>query len=331
MILVTGGSGFVGAHLVDALRKGGQPVRALYNHREPTAAMRAWQNVSWEQADLLDIFRADEVMQGVTDVYHCAAIVSFSPLRRAEMIHNNMAAAANVVDAALEAGVRKLLHISSVAALGRDGSAKVIDEEAQWEESALNSGYGQSKYGAEMEVWRGIGEGLDAVILNPGIILGAPLNPDGWESGSAKMMHTAAKEFPFYTDGQTAFVDVADVVDAAIRLMSADINAERFIMSAGNIPFREIFTEMAGALRKRAPSRHAGPAASGLVWRWEALKSAFTGKEPLISRETARNAQTKSVYNNEKLLKALPGFAYTSIRDTIRKMAAGFTQAHALR
>ncbi len=328
MILVTGANGFLGSHLLRALSGSGRAVRALYHRREPSAEMRAWPGVSWEQADLLDIFRADEVMEGISEVYHCAAIVSFNPARRAEMIHANTTGTAHIVDAALQAGVRKLVHISSVAALGRDGSKKIIDEEAQWEESTLNSGYGHSKYAAEMEVWRGIGEGLDAAILNPGIILGAPLQAKGWNEGSAKMMQTAATEFPFYTGGCNAFVDVRDVVEAAIRLMGSDISAERFILSAGNIPFREVFNEMAGALGKRPPGRRAGPLATGLVWRWEALKARFTGKSPLITKETARNAQTQCFYNNEKLLKALPGFSYTPISRSIGDMAAVFRKDH---
>ncbi len=329
MILVTGANGFVGAHLVKALSGRGEQIRALYHRREPSAEMRAWSGVYWEQADLLDIFRVDEVMVGIDAVYHCAAIVSFDPARRAEMLHANATSAEHVANAALEAGVRKLVHISSVAALGRDGSGKVIDEEAQWEESTVNSSYGQSKYAAEMEIWRGVGEGLDAVILNPGIILGAPLQASGWDEGSAKLIQNAAKEFPFYTDGCNAFVDVRDVVEAAIRLMKSDISGERFILSAGDIPFRELFNEMAAALGKRPPSRHAGPFMTGLVWRWEALKARLSGKAPLITRETARNAQTKCFYNNGKLLAALPGFQYTPIGKSVRDMAAGFVRREA--
>lgn len=328
MILVTGANGFVGSHVLRALSERGKTVRALYHRNEPTAEMRAWPGVSWEQADLLDIFRADEVMQGITEVFHCAAIVSFLPARRAEMIHANTTGTEHVVDAALQAGVRKLVHISSVSALGRDGTKKEIDEEAQWEESNHNSGYGQSKFAAEMEVWRGIGEGLDAVILNPGIILGAPLRADGWNEGSAKLMQNAAKEFPFYTDGCTSFVDVRDVVDAAIQLMDSDIVAERFIVSAGSIPFREVFTEMANALGVRPPSRHAGPVATSLVWRWEALKARFSGKPPLITKETAQSAQTQCFYNNEKLLKALPGFTYTTMKQSVTDMAAAYLKLH---
>jgi nucleoside-diphosphate-sugar epimerase len=324
MILVTGASGFVGAHLTKRLSEEGHQVRALYNRNAPNTAMQSWQGVEWLQADLLDVFTAEEVMEGITEIYHCAAIVSFNPRRRDEMIHANVETAANVVNAALDAGVRKLVHISSVAALGRDGTQKEITEEAQWEESGLNSGYGLSKYAAEMEVWRGIGEGLDGAILNPGIILGEPLTNAGWEDGSPKLMKIVHDEFPFYTQGVTAFVDVQDVINAAIALMESDVSGERFILSEGNYLFRQVFTMMAEALGKKPPRIAANAFMTQLVWRASAIKSAFTGKPATITRETARNAQTKSFYKADKIVKALPGFRYTPIKETISRMAAAF-------
>jgi nucleoside-diphosphate-sugar epimerase len=240
------------------------------------------------------------------------------------MIHANTETAANIVNAALDAGVRKLIHVSSVAALGRDGTQKEITEEAQWEESKLNSGYGLSKYAAEMEVWRGIGEGLEGAILNPGIILGEPLTDAGWKDGSPRLMQIVHNEFPFYTHGITAFVDVQDVVKVAIALMDSDISGERFILSEGNYAFREVFTIMAEALGKKPPRIAANGLMTELVWRASAVKSAFSGKSATITRETARNAQAKSLYRADKIVKALPHFRYTPIKETIFRMAAAF-------
>jgi nucleoside-diphosphate-sugar epimerase len=321
MILITGASGFVGAHLTRALSESGARVRALYYRNEPTQEMRSWPGVEWLQADLLDIYDVDVVMEGILEIYHCAAIVSFNPARKEEMIHTNTEITANIANAAIDAGVRKLVHISSVASLGRNGTTKEITEEAQWEENSLNSGYGLSKYGSEMEVWRIIGEGLDAVILNPGIILGEPLSPQGWQDGSARLMQTAYKEFPFFTDGITGFVDINDVVGAAIKLMQSDVSAERFILSAGNFPFRDIFNHMADALGRRRPRFHAGAFATSLVWRWSALQSRLGLGKPIITKETARNAQLKSFYKADKIIGALPEFRYTPIEKTIARMA----------
>jgi len=325
MILVTGASGFVGAHITRQLSEEGLPVRALYHNSAPDEGMRAWPGVQWTQADLLDISDATAALEGIDEVYHCAAIVSFNPARRAEMMHTNAEAAANLVNAALDAGVRKLIHISSVAALGRNGREKEITEEAQWEESRLNSGYGLSKYAAEMEVWRGIGEGLEAAILNPGIILGEPLRAGAWQNGSPALMRLAHEEFPFFTRGITAFVDVRDVGEAARSLMRSPISGERYILSEGNHAFREIFSVMADALHKRPPRMAAGPLLTQIIWRTSALKTALTGKPATITRETARNAQTKSFYKADKILEALPDLHYTPICETILRMAKAYS------
>jgi dihydroflavonol-4-reductase len=324
MILVTGASGYVGSWITKRLCEDGRSIRALYYKNIPSDSMKSWAGVEWLEADLLDVHTAEEMMQGITEVYHCAAIVSFNPRRREEIIHSNTEITANVVNAALDAGVRKLIHISSVAALGRDGSNKEITEEAQWEESSLNSSYGLSKYGAEMEVWRGVGEGLEAAILNPGIILGEPVNPAGWSEGSAKLMRIVNDEFPFFTGGITGFVDVLDVVEAATGLMSSGISGERFILTEGSHPFRSIFTIMAEALGKKPPRYAANSLLSGLVWRFSSVKALFTGNAPTITKETARNAQAKSFYKKDKIMNALPGFKYTPIGETIRRMAAVF-------
>lgn len=324
MILVTGASGFVGAHLTRRLSEQGLTVRALYRNTPPTAAMRAWPGVEWMRADLLDIYDAAAAVQGVQDAYHAAAIVSFNPSRHAEMLHVNAEGTANLVNAALDAGLRKLVHISSVAALGRNGREQHISEEAQWEESRLNSAYGLSKYAAEMEVWRGVGEGLRAAIVNPGIILGEPLRVEGWEGGGPALMRLAYDEFPFFTQGVTGFVDVRDVVAAAMLLMKAPISGERFILSEGNHAYREIFNLMAEALGKKPPRIAAGPLLTQLLWRASAVKTLITGKPATITRETARNAQTKSYYKADKIQQALPDFRYTPVRETIYRMAAAF-------
>lgn len=323
-ILVTGASGFLGAQLTRRLSETDAQITALYNRNAPNAEMRSWPGVQWKQADLLDICAVDDLMQGIEEVYHCAALVTFNPARAKEITHTNTETTANVVNTALEAGVRKLVFISSVAALGRNINGKPISEETEWEESPLNSRYGISKQQAEMEVWRGVGEGLDAVVLNPGIILGIPLQDNGWKDGSGRLMQNAWDEFPFYTNGRTAFVDAEDVIAAAIGLMHSDVSAERFILSTGNIPYRDIFDHMADALNRKRPRFHAAPWVTGLIWRWFALQKMITGKSPLITKETAQHAQSSSVYQADKILKALPGFSYTPIETTIKRMAAAF-------
>ena len=320
MILVTGASGFLGQHLVRRLALEARPVRALYNNTLPPDELQSLPNIIWQKADLLDIYDVETVMQQVQQVYHCAAVVSFDGRDKEQLLHTNIETTTNIINASLDAGIEKLAYVSSVASLGRSQVEKEINEESEWEESIANSTYSKSKYFAEMEVWRGMAEGLNSVIVNPGIILGE----GDWEKGSAKLIKTVDKEFPFYTDGINSWVDVKDVVEVLIQLMNSDISEERFIVSAGNFSYKEIFTMMANALHKDPPHIRASNVLTSLVWRWSVLKSFFTGERPTITRETATTAQKKAYYDNKKLLKALPNFRYTRMEATIQRMATKY-------
>jgi nucleoside-diphosphate-sugar epimerase len=321
MILITGASGFLGQHLLRLLSIQDRPVRALYHSTPPASSMLHLPGVEWVQCDLLDICAVEEALAGITDVYHCAAIVSFDPSKKEALLHSNVTSTAHVVDAALDAGVRRMIAVSSVASLGRGEKAgAMIDEAADWEESTHNSAYAVSKYFAEMEVWRGVGEGLNALVVNPGIILGA----GNWDKGSAKLMKVVDGEFPYYTNGVNSWVDVTDVGRAMIALMASDIAAERFIISAGNYSYKEIFTRMALAIGRKPPHIKPPPFLTALVARWSMLKSSIIGTEPTITPETVRTAQAQCYYDNSKLLKVLPDFEYTPIDDTIRCMAEAY-------
>ncbi len=320
MVLVTGGSGFLGRHLVRQLAAGGQAVRALYHHNAPSTEMQSLPGITWQQCDLLDVFDVEAAMEGITDIYHCAAIVSFSPSMAETMLHFNPESTANIVNEAITQGIRKLVYVSSVAALGRSSAAKEVTEEQEWGESSYSSAYGLSKYLAENEVWRGIGEGLNAVIINPSVILGA----GDWHTGSPQLITLADKEFPFYTNGVNGWVDVNDVVSIMVQLMNSDIESERFIVSSGNHSYREVFYLMADALGKKPPSFRAGPFVTAMAWRMGALLHRITGKSPVITRETAHTAQSIVHYNNSKLLEAFPTFHYTPLQETISHMAGAF-------
>jgi nucleoside-diphosphate-sugar epimerase len=218
-----------------------------------------------------------------------------------------------VVNAALQAGIKKMVHVSSVAALGRIREGEPITETMNWTEETSNSVYGQSKYLGELEVWRGIGEGLNAVIVNPVIILGCA----DWKSGSSQIFKSVYDEFPWYTEGVSGFVDVGDVAKAMIALMQSNISNERFIISAENSSYRQVFNWIADGFGKKRPHKKVTPLIAKIVWRLEAIKSKFSGKNPLITKETATTALAEVRYNNEKLLKFLPDFQYTSIGSAI--------------
>ncbi|HEY0274340.1 MAG TPA: NAD-dependent epimerase/dehydratase family protein [Chitinophaga sp.] len=322
MIFVTGGTGFLGSHLLRALVQAGKPVRALYRRDIPAQLHDIRNQVEWVQGDILDVYSLEAALREVTQVYHAAATVSFQPGAAARMLHTNVEGTANLVNACLDAGVQKLVHVSSVAALGRSRTAAPIDEKAEWEESKHNSAYAVSKYRSEMEVWRGIAEGLHAVIINPSIILG----PGYWDDGSGALVKNAWKEFPYYTTGANGFVDVRDVVKAMTGLMDSPVEDKRFIVSAENWSYLDLFTHLAQALHKKPPHIPVKPWLAEIVWRVEKIKGRLTGKKPLVTRETAHTAQLKVYYNNGRLLQALPGFTYTPLEQTIRDISAAFLQ-----
>jgi nucleoside-diphosphate-sugar epimerase len=313
MILVTGGAGLLGKELITQLLLQGKKVRAVYN-KTPIPDFHSV-NLQHQQCNILDVEGLEVAMKGIEQVYHCAAIVTFNPKKKQEMFKINIEGTANVVNAALEAGVKKMVHVSSVAALGRIRENEIINETMNWTEETSNSAYGQSKYLAELEVWRGIAEGLDAVIVNPTIILGV----GNWNEGSTKIFQSAYNEFPWYAEGTTGFVDVKDVAKAMVLLMESNINAERFIISAENRSYKEVFNLMAKAFDKKQPNKKVTPLIAKMVWRVEAIKNFFTGKEPLVTKETSRTALAKVQFDNSKLKKWISQFNYQPLEETIKQ------------
>ena len=315
-VLVTGGTGLLGSYVLRELLNQGQTIKALYREKMPLLLTPEEQaRIQWVKGDVLDpILLADE-MVGVDEVYHCAGMVSFNPARRERMFKINVEGTANVVNAAITAGVRKICHVSSVSALGRKRDKQVVTESAKWSPEANLSNYGESKFLAEMEVWRGHAEGLDAVVVNPTIILGY----GDWHTSSAATFKSAWNEFPWYTEGISGFVDAGDVAATMYRLMKSDISGERFIISAENLPYRELFTRMAEALGKKPPHRKVNRLLAGIVWRLEKLKSLVTGRDPLLTKETAATARRSVFFDNTRILNALPGFSFKPIAESIRE------------
>lgn len=321
-IFITGATGLLGSHLINELIKQDVKIKALY--RSEISFNHA--NIEWIQGDIFDTVLLEEIFNNVDEVYHCAAKVSFNPKNKKTLFKTNVEGTANVVNACLNTGVKKLLHVSSVAALGRLRNNATINEDMQWSEETNNSVYGESKYLGEMEVWRGIAEGLNAVIVNPTIILGA----GDWNNGSTEIFKTVYKEFPFYSEGITGFADVHDVVMIMIALMNSTISAERFIVNAENISYKALFNMIAEAFHKKPPHKKVTPQMAGVVWRFEVLKSFFTGKAPFITKETASAAMAKVYFNNSKLLNALPSFNYTPLKTSVERICNELAQINHL-
>ena len=322
MILVTGGTGFLGSELLQSLVRSGKDVRCVYRKsilkRVP---LEAAQYVDWQEADLLDVASVDEVMENVDQVYHCAGLVSFDPRDRKALYATNVKGTANIVNACLRHGVKKLVHVSSVAAIGRNPALKTLDENVLWEDSKLNTGYAVTKHEGEMEVWRGIAEGLTAVIVNPTIMVGPS---QAWEDASAKLIANSYNGFRWYTRGVNGFVDVEDVVTAMTRLMDSAISSERFILNGDNWSYEDFFRAVHRSLGSVKPLRHAAPWMGEILWRVEMLKSKLSGLKPSLTREMAKTARLKIYYDHSKILQFLPGFSFTPLATTIAQTCEAF-------
>lgn len=271
--------------------------------------------VQWVEGDVLDVMALADAMHGIDIVIHSAAFVSFNKSDRNHMYQINIQGTANVVNVAIEQKVRRLVYISSVAALGRRKNSTVVDENAKWEDSKANTHYAITKHKAELEVWRGFAEGLEGVILNPATIIGY----GNWSTGSSAIFKSAYNEFGWYTNGVNGFTDVEDVAKAAVELMKSNITEQRFIVCNDNWSFKKLFDTMADAFGKKRPHREATPFLGAIAWRIEKLKSFFSRQKPLVTRETAKLAQTQTIFDNTKLPKTLPQFKYTPLANTIHK------------
>ena len=278
--------------------------------------------VEWIEGDILDTALLETAMEGVDAVVHSAAKVSFAAADHLSMLKTNIEGTANAVNAALLKNVPRFVHISSVAALGRTREGETVTEKKQWEDSHINTQYAVSKYNAEMEVWRGTAEGLNAVILNPGTILGY----GDWNNSSCAIFKNAYNEFPWYTNGINGFVAVEDVARAAVLLMESSIRNERFIVNGDNWSFRQLFTAMATAFGKRPPHREATPVMAAMAWRLEKIKTLLSGKPSLLTKESARIAQATTYFNNSKICSALPGFAFTPLEDCVKNACNHYLQ-----
>jgi dihydroflavonol-4-reductase len=320
-VFVTGGSGLVGSALLRQLLEKNTPVKALYHQtKSPLLTQEEDKKIEWIQGDILDTSFLYEELTSCSQVYHCAAIVSFHPSRKERMYKINVEGTANIVNACLETGIEKLVHVSSVAAIGPANSNNKISEACEWSETYKSSEYGRTKYLSEMEVWRGMAEGLSVAIVNPAIILGE----GNWHQGSAAIFKKVWQEFPFYTKGSTGFVDAHDVAKAMIMLMESSVESERFIISADHLTYRALMDELANRFHKQKPTYNAPAFLLELAWRWEALKSFFSDKEPLITRETVKKAYEHTVYDAEKILHTISGFSYTPIEATLDRTCTWF-------
>ncbi len=314
MILVTGGSGLVGSHLLFELCSRGQKVsalkrdasntdmvRRLFNWYDPEKGEELFAGIRWVEGDLNDIVSLQEAMSGIRYVYHCAAMVSFMPEDRQVMMKANVEGTANLVNIALLNDVEKFCHCSSVAAIGSPYRGNEVTESLVWKTSKKNSWYAISKYGAEREVWRASEEGLPVVIVNPSVVIG----PGDPARSSAQLYQSVKNGMKFYTTGVTGFVDARDVAAAMAKLVESGIVNKRFILNSENLSYKELFSLFAYYSESRPPRFRAGRLMTEVAWRMEKVRSFMTGQKPLLSKETARNSNIRRYFSNEKIKNAI--------------------------
>jgi len=335
MILVTGATGMTGAHLVAYLLKKEENIRALYREKSNFSLIKsvlarnfengekAYSKIEWWKCDLLDSLEVKKAIKGCEKVYHTAAIVSFDPLSNSKVINNNVEVTRNIVDGCLLQPKIKLLHVSSIASLGRVGDGEEITENTFWREKKRSSAYSISKYRSEEIVWDGIKKGLIAVIVNPSIILG----PGQWDKGSAELISTVWNGLKFYTLGVNGYVDVRDVSMAMIQLMESKISGERFILNSENISYKDLFFQIADSLSKPRPRYKVTPIIAAIAWRFESIKAVFTKKRPIITKDTARTSMRVYNYSSKKIEEAI-GYKFIPIAKSVEDTCRLFLQSN---
>lgn len=330
MILVTGGTGLVGAHLLYFLLKEEKKVRAVYRSKEAiektkevfsfyTDDAALISKIEWFKADITDVPAMIPAFVGVKKVYHCAALISFNPKDYVAMRKVNIHGTAIIVNLSIDAKVDKICYVGSIASIGDSLKGNLITEENEWNKEADNSGYSITKFGAEMEIWRASQEDVDVVVVNPGVILGSGL----FTSGSSEIISKIAKEFKFYTEGITGFVGIRDVVKAMILLMESPIKNERFILVSENKSYKEIFFLIADALHKKRPTLKIKPYQTEVAWRVFGLLSKITNTAPLLSKYSAKSAHNVSRYSSKKIEEQLH-FQFEDITDVVKRVCSNY-------
>lgn len=338
MNLITGATGLIGAHVALQLLQESQPVTAIRRSGSDTGKTRKlfsyytpdyeelFSRIRWVDADITDIYSILDVLDGIDHVYHCAGFVSFDDKHRGQMHRINATGTANMVNACLEKPVKAFCHVSSIATLQNPDVTINIDESVSWKSSPDVSEYAISKYNGEREVWRGMEEGLNALIVNPGLVLG----PGFWEQSSGKLVSTCYKGTSFYTAGSSAAISAADTAACMIGLTRKSAFSKRFILTAHNYTFHELFSAFHKAFGKKEPSVEAGKLMLRLGLWLDALRSAITGKERVLTKATINAGLTKNTFNNTRVRETL-NYRFAPLQETITFVCETYLkeQAHA--
>lgn len=330
MIFVTGGTGLLGSQLLYDLASNDTPIRAIYRskkrlgrvrrffiYRNPEKGIALFESIQWVKGDILDIPNLLEQLEGCDKVYHCAGLVSFHPDDHSKLFKINREGTANIVNACLDKNIKKLCHVSSTAAIGGDSKAP-ITEKTRWKNGAVSSGYSLSKNAAEREVWRGIEEGLNAVIINPCVIFG----PGSWDESSLAIFSTVEKGLSHYPPGSNATVDVRNVSQSMIALMESDLSSQRYLCTGSNQSFKELTTEISNQLGIKPPQKEAARWQVILVRILLSFVKGIAGKRSNITKETVKNLFSDKTYDPSKLKNAIT-IEFIPLKEQVADAIAG--------
>ncbi|MEN8879459.1 MAG: SDR family oxidoreductase [Polaribacter sp.] len=332
MILVTGGTGLVGSHLLYHLSVNNDKIRAIYRTEASlkrvkkvfsyyTSDVKLFSKIKWFKADITDVPSMKPAFADIKYVFHCAALISFNPKDYREMRKVNIHGTAILVNLAIDAKVKKFCFVSSIAAVGDAMQGNLVDEECEWNKEQDNSGYSITKFGAEMEVWRASQEGVDVVIVNPGVILGSGF----WNAGSGKLFTQVYNGFKYYTEGITGFVAVQDVVKPMIQLMQSSVKNERFILISENKSFKDVFFSIADAFGKKRPYKKVKTWQTEIAWRVSWIVSKVNGVSPLLTKHSAKSAHNITKYSSQKVIHAID-YQFEAIDTSIQRITRNYTK-----
>lgn len=235
MILVTGATGHIGNVLIRKLLEQGEKVRALVWRGEDTTPIKALE-VEQVQGDVLDLASLGPAMRGVETVYHLAGIISIMPGRNPFVWRVNVEGTRNMLEAARQAGIRRLVYTSSIHAIARSPHGVAMDESLGFDQNNPYGEYDRSKAAASLEVQKAAIEGLDAVIVCPTGVIG-PYDFRGSELGEVIRSASEARTM-FYVEGAYDFVDVRDVADGMIAAHAHGRRGESYILSGQRLSVR---------------------------------------------------------------------------------------------
>ena len=331
MILVTGGTGFVGTYLLYELLKGNSSIKSTYRkekNKELTEEFfklkdlnhpKLFNKIIWVKMDLTEMSSLDELYSGINIIYHCAAFVSLAKRHKNLLMETNVEGTSNIINYAIKHKIKKILFISSIASIGAKDYDSIINEDHSWNHKINHTDYALSKYKSELEVWRGSQEGVPAVIVNPGFIIGSHF----WNRSSSSIFKRIYNGLKFYPTGKISLVSVEDVVIASIKLMNSKIQNERFILVSENMNYKEFLDLISKNLGKSLTKYPLKKPLLYIIYFFDIILSFLRIKKRFMSKALISTFNNNQEFNGNKIKKFI-SFRYEKIDKKVKEICKDF-------